>query len=115
MFAGHIAMTLSGDGFGSFAGALVLLGVGWNFLYVGGTTLLTGTYTAPEKATAQAINDMTIYVVGLACSFGAGGLLQAWGWQSMNLALLPWLGLCALALIALGLLRPGPTPERRLN
>jgi len=83
----------------------VLLGVGWNFLYVGGTTLLTSTYTAAEKSRAQAINDMTIFVVGLACSFGAGGLLQALGWQSMNLVLLPWLSLCALAIVGLGLRR----------
>jgi predicted MFS family arabinose efflux permease len=105
LLAGHIAMTLTGSGFGSFASALVLLGVGWNFLYVGGTALLTEAYTAPEKAAAQATNDMTIYVVGLVCSFSAGGLLKTLGWQSMNLALLPWLGLCALAVVGLGLRR----------
>lgn len=103
LFLGHILMTLSGTGFGSFAGALVLLGVGWNFLYIGGTTLLTSTYTPTEKARAQAINDMTIFVVGLACSFSAGGMLEALGWQQMNLVLLPWLILAALSLAWLGL------------
>ena len=103
LFAGHIAMTLTGTGFASFAGALVLLGVGWNLLYVGGTTLLTATYTAPEKARAQAINDMTIFVVGLSCSFSAAALLEKLGWQAMNLVLLPWLGLCFFALVVLGL------------
>ena len=97
LFLGHVLMTLTGTGIGSFASALILLGVGWNFLYIGGTTLLTSTYTAAEKGRAQATNDMTIFAVGLVCSFSAGGLLQALGWQKLNLVLLPWLGLAALA------------------
>ena len=102
LFAGHVIMTLTGTGFGSFAGALALLGVGWNFLYIGGTTLLTTTYTAAEKGRAQGTNDMTIFVVGLACSLSAAALLQAVGWQTLNILLLPWLALAALALIWLG-------------
>lgn len=102
LLTGHVVMTLTGNGFGSYASALVLLGVGWNFLYVGGTTLLTTTYTSAEKGRAQAINDMTIFVVGLACSFSAGPLLQAFGWQMLNVLLLPWLALAALCLIWLG-------------
>lgn len=49
LFVDHILMTLTGMGFGSFASALVLLGVGWNFLYIGGTALLTGTYSPAER------------------------------------------------------------------
>jgi hypothetical protein len=74
----------------------------WNFLYIGGTTLLTTTYAPAEKGRAQAINDMTIFVVGLGCSFGAGALLQGLGWQTLNLGLLPWLVVAAMALIWLG-------------
>jgi MFS family permease len=99
---GHVVMTLTGTGFRSFAGALILLGVGWNFLYIGGTTLLTTTYTPAEKGRAQATNDMTIFAVGLACSFGAAALLQAFGWQLLNVLLLPWLALAAGALLWLG-------------
>lgn len=99
ILAGHVLTTMTGTGFGSFASALVLLGVGWNFLYVGGTTLLTTTYTPAEKAKAQATNDMTIFAVGLACSFGAGALLNLFGWQRLNLFLLPWLGTAALVLL----------------
>lgn len=112
MFAGVLVLavcllvTLTGTGFYSFAVALALLGVGWNFLYVGGTTLLTYTYTPNEKARAQAINDMSIFVIGLACSFGAGGLLETFGWVDMNLLMLPWLGLAALSLVWLGLKKP---------
>lgn len=99
LFAGHVFMSLTGTGFGSFAGALVMLGVGWNFLYIGGTTLLTTTYTPAEKGRAQATNDMTIFAVGLACSFSAGALLENLGWQTLNMLLLPWMGLAAFALI----------------
>ena len=102
ILAGHVLLTLTGTGFGSFAGALILLGVGWNFLYIGGTTLLTTTYTAMERGRAQATNDMTIFVVGLASSFSAAALLQAFGWQLMNVLLLPWLALAAISLVWLG-------------
>lgn len=111
ILAGHVMMTLTGIGFGSFAAALVLLGVGWNFLYVGGTTLLTRTYTAAERGRAQATNDMTIFVVGLACSFSAAALLRTFGWQMLNVILLPWLGFAAIALLWLGWKQRGhPAP-----
>lgn len=112
LFAGHILMTLTGTGFGSFAGALVLLGVGWNFMYIGGTTLLTTTYALAEKARAQAINDATIFAVGLTCSFGAGGLLEYLGWEAMNLVLVPWLALAAASLAWLGAKQRAQVAER---
>lgn len=105
LLATHVFLSLSGTSFIFFAGALTLLGVGWNFLYVGGTTLLTTTYTAAEQGRAQATNDMTIFTVGLASSLGAGALLELVGWQTLNMMLLPWLGLAALVLIWLGVTR----------
>jgi predicted MFS family arabinose efflux permease len=98
-FVGHILLSLSGTTFPFFASALILLGLGWNFTYIGGTTLLTGTYSPAEKGRAQATNDMTIFAVGLACSLGAGALLQSVDWQVMNALLLPWLGLASLSII----------------
>lgn len=98
LLAAHVLMTWMGTGFYSFASALVLLGMGWNFLYISGTTLLTTTYSPAERGRAQATNDMTIFAVGLACSFGAGGLLQLFGWQTLNLLLLPCLVLAAFAI-----------------
>jgi MFS family permease len=95
ILAGHIAMTLTGTGFTSYLGALILLGVGWNFLYVGATTLLTETYTPAERGRAQAANDLIIFAIGLLASLGAGAFLETLGWQTLNLALLPWLALCA--------------------
>lgn len=102
LLTGHVTMTLTGTGFNSFASALILLGVGWNFLYIGGTTLLTTTYAAAERGRAQATNDMTIFAVGLACSFSAAALLQMFGWQMLNILLLPWLAIAAISLIWLG-------------
>ncbi|MBS7553370.1 MFS transporter [Ancylobacter dichloromethanicus] len=102
ILAGHVLLTLTGTGFGSFASALTLLGVGWNFLYIGGTTLLTTTYTATERGKAQATNDMTIFAVGLASSFSAAALLQTFGWQTLNVLLLPWLAVAAASLAWLG-------------
>jgi len=105
LLLGHVLMTLTGTEFYSFAAALILLGVGWNFLYVGGTTLLTGAYTPAERGRAQGFNDMSIFVVSLAASLSAGALQQAVGWQTLNLLLLPWLGLAALAIVWLALAR----------
>lgn len=102
ILTGHVVLSLTGTGFTSFASALIMLGIGWNFLYIGGTTLLTTTYAPAEKSRAQATNDMTIFAVGLACSFSAGGLLNLLGWQKMNALLLPWLAIAALVLIWFG-------------
>jgi len=99
LFLCYIAMALSGFHFFSFATSLILLGIGWNFLFIGSTSLLTETYTLEEKAKAQAINDMTVFVVGLICSFSAGALLDIFGWKAMNLALIPWLIITILVLI----------------
>jgi MFS family permease len=116
LLAAHVLTTLTGTGFGSFAGALILLGVGWNFLYIGGTTLLTTTYTPAEKARAQGTNDMTIFAVGLVCALGAGALLDAVGWERLNLLLLPWLAVAALVLAWFGAghrRAPGPAGATR--
>jgi MFS family permease len=101
LLAGHVLMSLTGTSLHSFAGALILLGVGWNFLYIGGTTLLTGTYTAAERGRAQAANDLTVFVVGLLASLGAGALLEVAGWRTLNLLLLPWLATAAAVLVGL--------------
>ncbi|MDU9390528.1 MFS transporter [Pseudomonas sp. zfem002] len=102
ILAAHVLMTWTGTSFQSFATSLVLLGVGWNFLYIGGTALLTSSYTPAEKGRAQATNDMVIFAVGLSCSFGAASLLQKLDWQMLNTLLLPWLASAALAILWFG-------------
>lgn len=102
---GHVALSLSGVSFASFASALVLLGIGWNLLYIGGTTLLTSSYAPAERGRAQAFNDLLIFVVGLAASLSAGALLEAVGWRTMNALLLPWLLAAIIAIAWLGYAR----------
>ena len=99
LLTGHVLFSLSGTGFYSFGAALILLGVGWNFLYIGGTNLLTGTYTSAEKGKAQATNDLTIFAVGLLASLTAGVLQNTIGWQALNMMLLPWLAVAAAAVL----------------
>jgi len=70
---------------------LVLLGVGWNFLFVGGTTLLTRTYRPAERFKAQAINDFTVYGFQATASLSAGAIIFYAGWEEVNLIALPWL------------------------
>jgi MFS family permease len=88
----------------------VLLGVGWNFLYIGGTTLLTDAYLPAERGRAQAANDLSIYVVGLVSSLTAGVLLDTAGWKLMNVYLLPWL---AAAIVAIAWLARARTSLER--
>jgi len=105
LFAAHIALTLSGTGFYSFAAALIFLGVGWNFLYIGGTNLLTTTYTEGERSKAQAANDLSVFLVGLTSSLGAGVMHHFLGWQTLNLLLLPWIALAGIGIAWLAVSR----------
>ncbi len=82
---GCVAVNLTGVGILQFWLALVLLGVGWNFLFVGSTTLLTECYTPAEKAKTQAINDFLVFGAVALCSFSSGALQHGFGWQAVNL------------------------------
>jgi MFS family permease len=105
LLGGHVAVALSGIAFLQFLSGLILLGVGWNFLFVGGTTLLIDTYRPAERAKAQAAHDFLMMAVVSIASFSAGGLLNAWGWNSVNVTVLPFLVLAAAAIGALALTR----------
>jgi predicted MFS family arabinose efflux permease len=93
------AINLAGITFGHFAVALILLGIGWNFAFIGGTTMLTGTYRPPERAKVQAFNDFCISATMAVGSLSSGSLLSWLGWSAVNIAVLP-MALLALALIA---------------
>jgi MFS family permease len=68
---------------------LVLLGVGWNFLFVSATALLSRGYRPEERFRAQGFNDLMVYSFQAASSFGAGVLIFSSGWQLVNLSILP--------------------------
>lgn len=97
----YILLALSGTYFSQFAGALFLVGLGWNFLYIGGTSLLATSFSPAERGIAQAINDMSIFVFTLFCSLAAGKLLNTFGWEKMNLLLLPWVIFLIIPLVSL--------------
>lgn len=94
-----VAIALSGIDLLHFTAALTLLGVGWNFLYVGGTTLFTEAYRPEERTTAQAAMDFWVYLTMTLTAFGSGALVTTGGWTWMNLGSLLPLGLLAGMLV----------------
>ena len=98
---GCVVFALSGQDLDHFLGALLLLGVGWNFLYIGGTTLFTQAYRPEEKTRAQGLLDTGVYATMTLTSFSSGALVTTGGWQWMNWASLVPIALCAMALVVL--------------
>ena len=95
---GCVAFALSGQDLPHFFLALLLLGVGWNFLYIGGTTLFTQAYRPEEKTRAQGLLDTGVYATMTVTSFSSGALVTTGGWQWMNEASLLPIGLAAVSL-----------------
>jgi len=83
MLMGVIA-ALSGMAEWNFRIALTVNGVGWNFLFVGATTLVTTCYRPNERGKAQALNDLLVFSTTATSSFMAGFLQDKWGWQPLN-------------------------------
>lgn len=88
-----MTVNLQGEGLWYFWTGLVLLGLGWNFMFIGGTTLLTEAYKPIERAKVQAANDFLVFAAVSLSSFSSGALHHALGWQAVNFGiLLPVLG-----------------------
>jgi MFS family permease len=100
-----IAVALSGVDLAHFLAALFTLGIGWNFLYIGGTTLLTETYRPEEKTTAQAAMDTTVFTTMTITSFSSGALVTTQGWTWLNLGSIVPVAICAAALVWLAMQR----------
>jgi len=94
MAAGSL-VALNGVTLAHFVAALVLVGIGWNFMYTGGTTLLTESYAPAEKARTQGANDFIVFSIMGVSSFSSGALVSAAGWEVMNWGALPVLVLIA--------------------
>ena len=94
---------LVGINFANFAIGLVLLGLGWNFGYIGGTALLTTTYAPAERNKAQGLSDLLVFSTTAATSLGAGALMALVGWSAVNIAVFPFTiaGLSLLAWLAM--------------
>jgi MFS family permease len=100
-----VAMALHGVDLMHFLGALLLLGVGWNFLFIGGTALATDAWRPEERTRAQAAVDFCVYATMTLTSFASGALVTTGGWTAMNLGTLAPLALLGAALAWLAVLR----------
>lgn len=105
LMLGAIAAAVSSLSVAAFWVSMVLVGVAWCFLFVGGTTLLTEAYTPAEKAKTQGINDLLIYLTMATTSLSSGAVLYRYGWSTLNLAALPLLAVTACAILWLALAR----------
>ena len=104
-----VAFALSGEDLMHFLGALMVLGVGWNFLYIGGSTLATEAWASEEKTRAQAALDFCVYATMTVTSFSSGALVTTGGWTAMNQgSLLPIAVLAATLVWLARVRRPAP-------
>jgi MFS family permease len=93
------AVALAGLDLGHFWVALILLGIGWNFGFIGATAMVTECHSPEERGKAQGANDFIIFGVVAAASFFSGNLLHASGWETIN-----WMIFPAVALVLVPLL-----------
>ena len=107
------AVALSGVELEQFFIALILLGIGWNFGYIGATTMLTRAHAPEERGHVQGMNDFVVFGGVFLASLSSGGLMNCSGgsivagWNAVNLAMLPFLALAGGALLWL-VRRPRP-------
>ena len=103
-----VAVNLSGQAVAHFWLALTLLGVAWNFLFIGATTLLTESYRRVERFRTQALNDFLVFSTVATASLSSGALHHHFGWAAVNYTALPMLTVVVLALAWLGAGRRTP-------
>ena len=89
LMLGCVLVGWGNPGFFHYLGALVFLGVGWNFLFLGGTTLLTECYQSAERFKVQAVNDFLVFGLQAVGSLSAGVLLASIGWNGVMAFALP--------------------------
>ncbi len=111
LLATHVGIAEAGITLPHFLSALTFLGIGWNFLYIGGTTLLVDAYRPEEKAKVQAANDLIVFAFSTTASFSSGVLLAAMGWSGVNYVAVPVLA-AATALIGWYAMRRSPVATR---
>ncbi len=106
LLIGCALINLNGTSLLHFEAALILLGVGWNFLYIGATALLTETYAANEKSRAQGMNDTFVFATLTITSLGSGASVDHFGWETINLYSIPIVLAVCLGLLWLIVRRP---------
>jgi len=113
LIAASGALALMGLELTHFWGALVLLGLGWNFGFIGATALLTEAYRPSERAKVQALNDFLVFGTVAVASFGSGQLLHSVGWSGINAGMLPMVGVVLAMLAWQGLRQRTPAQASR--
>ncbi len=98
----HVAVALAGIELLHFFSALVFLGVGWNFAFIGGTALLTETYRPAEQLRVQAANEFAVFGLVAIATLSAGWLYNAYGWVALNLAVVPFLVVALVSATRIG-------------
>jgi len=101
LLLGHVVLALSGVEFMHFLSALVLLGVGWNFAFIGGTALLTQACQPGERLKVQAVNEFAVFGLAATATLSAGWLYDRFGWVTLNLAVAPLLLAALIAVIGI--------------
>jgi MFS family permease len=96
---GCVAFALAGNDLTHFLAALFALGVGWNFMFIGGTTLLIQAYRPEEKNRVQGANDFLVFLTMATSSFSSGALVTSRGWETLNQGALPFLVLVCAGLL----------------
>lgn len=94
-------VALSGLHLWNFWLALILLGLGWNFGFIGATTMVTDTYRRSEKGKIEGVHDFLLFGTVAAASLLSGKMLTAFGWDALNWVVFPIAGACLLALAML--------------
>ena len=97
--AACVAVNLTGTSVSHFWLGLLLLGVGWNFMFIGATTLLTEAYAPAEKAKTQALNDFLVFSTVTASVLSAGSLQHYLGWRAVNYGVVPLIALSVIAVL----------------
>ena len=115
ILAGAGIVALNGFGLFNFFGALILLGIGWNFSFIGATNLLTSSHSPDERGRVQGMNDAIIFGCVTIASLASGGLMNCTGgsalvgWAAVNYAMVPFLLIAGIAVFWLGLMKSRET------
>ncbi|MBV9538255.1 MAG: MFS transporter [Acidisphaera sp.] len=113
LLACAVAAALSGVTVAHFSLALILLGLGWNFGFVGASSMVLATHRPEERYRVQSFNDFLVFGTIAVGSFFSGQILADHGWATVNLVALPPIALALLVLLAAALARHAPVASRQ--
>ena len=102
LLASAAAIAISGLTLSHFYVSLIVLGLGWNFAFIGATSMLSDALAPKERAAVQGINDTAIALASAVAAFASGAIVAGFGWVTLTLASLPIIAAAAMALLCFG-------------